>query len=137
MKSMKADIVERLRAWVHTVKAVPASDLMDEAADEIERLRADWPDQLKEARSEIERLRLSAKSDFPVSENAASEDNGPAANSTSNHRTGCGECRTGTGPQPTLTADEREVLLAIEADAAYRAMWRTGQVVRGLLDRLG
>ena len=36
---MKADIVERLRAWVHTVKAVPASDLMDEAADEIERLR--------------------------------------------------------------------------------------------------
>jgi hypothetical protein len=36
---MKADIVERLRAWVHTVKAVPASDLMDEAADEIEQLR--------------------------------------------------------------------------------------------------
>jgi hypothetical protein len=33
------DIVERLRAWVHTVKAVPASDIMDEAADEIERLR--------------------------------------------------------------------------------------------------
>jgi len=71
---MKADIVERLRAWVYTVKAVPASDLMDEAADEIERLRADWPDQLKEARSEIERLRLSAKSDFPVPENAVSED---------------------------------------------------------------
>jgi hypothetical protein len=37
---MKADIVERLRAWVHTVKAVPASDIMDEAADEIDRLRA-------------------------------------------------------------------------------------------------
>jgi len=37
---------------------------------------------------------------------------------------------------PAITADEREVLLAIEADAAYRAMWRTGQVVRGLLDRL-
>ncbi len=33
------DIVTRLRSWVHTVKAVPASDLMDEAADEIERLR--------------------------------------------------------------------------------------------------
>jgi len=33
------DIVERLRAWVHTVKAVPASDLMDEAAAEIELLR--------------------------------------------------------------------------------------------------
>jgi len=38
---------------------------------------------------------------------------------------------------PALTEEEREVLLAIEADAAYRAMWRTGQVVRGLLDRLG
>jgi 3-phosphoglycerate kinase len=36
---MKADIVERLRAWVHTVKAVLASDIMDEAAAEIERLR--------------------------------------------------------------------------------------------------
>jgi hypothetical protein len=34
-----SDIVERLRAWVHTVKAVPASDIMDEAADEIDRLR--------------------------------------------------------------------------------------------------
>ena len=33
------DIVTRLRSWVHTVKAVPASDLMDDAADEIERLR--------------------------------------------------------------------------------------------------
>jgi len=35
----------------------------------------------------------------------------------------------------TLTDDEREVLLAIESDAAYRAMWRTGQVVGGLIDR--
>jgi hypothetical protein len=34
-----SDIVERLRAWVHTVMAVPASDIMDEAADEIDRLR--------------------------------------------------------------------------------------------------
>ena len=38
---------------------------------------------------------------------------------------------------PALTADEREVLLAIEADACYRAMERTERVVRGLLDRLG
>lgn len=34
-----ADIVTRLRTWVHAVDAVPASDLMDEAADLIERLR--------------------------------------------------------------------------------------------------
>jgi hypothetical protein len=36
-----------------------------------------------------------------------------------------------------LTDEEREVLLAIEADASYRAMERTQRVVRGLLDRLG
>ena len=35
----------------------------------------------------------------------------------------------------TLADDEREVLLAIEVDAAYRAMERTERVVRGLLDR--
>lgn len=33
------DIVTRLRTWVHAVDALPASDLMDEAADEIARLR--------------------------------------------------------------------------------------------------
>ena len=33
------DIVERLRTWVRAVDAVPASDLMDEAASAIERLR--------------------------------------------------------------------------------------------------
>jgi len=34
-----SDIVERLRRWTHAVDAAPASDLMDEAAAEIERLR--------------------------------------------------------------------------------------------------
>ena len=34
-----SDIVTRLRRWVIATDAVPASDLMDEAADEIERLR--------------------------------------------------------------------------------------------------
>lgn len=33
------DIVTRLRTWVHAVDALPASDLMDEAASEIARLR--------------------------------------------------------------------------------------------------
>ena len=36
---MSDDLVDRLRRWVHAIDAVPASDLMDEAADEIERLR--------------------------------------------------------------------------------------------------
>ena len=34
-----SDIVTRLRRWTHAVNAAPASDLMDEAADEIENLR--------------------------------------------------------------------------------------------------
>lgn len=33
------DLVTRLRRWTHAVDAVPASDLMDEAAAEIEALR--------------------------------------------------------------------------------------------------
>lgn len=34
------DICDRLRRWTHDANAQPASDLMDEAAAEIERLRA-------------------------------------------------------------------------------------------------
>lgn len=37
---MKADLVNRLRTWTFATDAVPASDLMDEAADEIARLRS-------------------------------------------------------------------------------------------------
>jgi hypothetical protein len=33
------DIVTRLRRWTHAVDAEPASDLMDQAAEEIENLR--------------------------------------------------------------------------------------------------
>jgi hypothetical protein len=33
------DLVARLRRWTHAADAAPASDLMDEAADEIARLR--------------------------------------------------------------------------------------------------
>ncbi len=62
------DIVERLRCWVIATDAVPASDLMDEAADEIERLQrsiTDWKleadvhrKRAAAAVAEIERLRL-------------------------------------------------------------------------------
>ena len=34
-----SDIVTRLRRWTHDVNAAPASDLMDQAADEIQNLR--------------------------------------------------------------------------------------------------
>ncbi len=49
----QADIVERLRRWTHAATAPPASDLMDEAADEIERLRrAGCPEREQPARNE-------------------------------------------------------------------------------------
>lgn len=35
-----SDIVERLRRWVIAIDAAPASDIMDQAAAEIERLRS-------------------------------------------------------------------------------------------------
>jgi hypothetical protein len=38
-------------------------------------------------------------------------------------------------PQPTLTDEEREVLVRVADDAAYRAMGFTERVVRGLLER--
>jgi hypothetical protein len=36
---MSDDLPQRLRRWTHAADAIPASDLMDEAADEIDRLR--------------------------------------------------------------------------------------------------
>jgi hypothetical protein len=39
------DITTRLRRWTHAAHASPASDLMDEAAAEIERLREAMSDQ--------------------------------------------------------------------------------------------
>ena len=58
------DIVTRLRDW-RNVHLARLHLLMDEAADEIERLRADWPEQLTahkvlitEQELEIGRLRL-------------------------------------------------------------------------------
>ena len=70
-----SDIVWRLRNW-RTVHLTRLRYVMESAADE------------------IERLRLSQNGDCPKPENAAREDNGPAANSTPNHRTGCGKCLT-------------------------------------------
>ena len=62
-----SDIVTRLRNW-RTVHLARLHLLMDEAADEMERLRADWPEQLQahsvliaEQELEIKRLRLTAE----------------------------------------------------------------------------
>ena len=62
-----SDIVTRLRNW-RTVHLARLHILMEEAADEMERLRADWPEQLQahsvliaEQELEIQRLRLTAE----------------------------------------------------------------------------
>jgi hypothetical protein len=114
------DIVERLRAWVYTDSQYATAR---EAADDIERLRAlcDRRGELAvERRREIARLR-----------NGALE---------SRETVQCPHV-VGTTTQYcsltpfTLTDEEREVLLTVEADASYRAMDRTEKVVRGLLER--
>jgi hypothetical protein len=70
-----SDIVTRLRNW-REVHLARLHLLMDEAADEMERLRADWPEQLAAARSEVEQLRqvLSEKNHCPDADNAAAQD---------------------------------------------------------------
>ena len=52
------DIVERLRTWTHSVHAVPVSDVLDEAADEIERLRSAYATAIHCLADNAERLRL-------------------------------------------------------------------------------
>jgi hypothetical protein len=47
------DIATRLRRWTHSADAVPASDLMEEAADELERL-GDLRDSWHKIRSKLE-----------------------------------------------------------------------------------
>ena len=98
-----SDLVTRLRTWVHSVDAVPASDLMDEAADEIAILRAD-----NSRRANLEQglrdgiVRLSADGDFPVPDNAANRDNTPATHATPSQGSVQSEC--------TLTDAEREAI---------------------------
>lgn len=56
-----SDITIRLRTWLKAVDAVPAIDLMDEAANEIARLRGDAEVarlRMEAAQGEIDRLRL-------------------------------------------------------------------------------
>jgi hypothetical protein len=81
-----SDIVTRLRTWVHAVDAASASDLMDEAANLIELLKAVnaashsgfmvLAGAVEGMSGEITRLRLlSANGDCPAQDNAARPDN--------------------------------------------------------------
>ena len=51
------DIIDRLRRWAISTDAVPASDIMEEAADEIERLRSAYAAAIHRLADEIPRLR--------------------------------------------------------------------------------
>ena len=100
------DIVTRLRDW-RNVHLARLHLLMEEAADEMER--------------------LSANGDCPAPENAANEDNTPAANATPSEGTVQGGC--------TLTDEEREAVkwAANAADPYYTGHTAT---LRGLLGRI-
>ena len=98
--------------------------LTDAEREAVEVAAAAYADDHGERFAATLRSLLSRIGDYPEPDNAASEDN------ESVRKTG-GD----SGQQPTLTDEERDVLLAIEADACYRAMERTQRVVRGLLER--
>ena len=96
------DIVTRLRDW-RNVHLARLHLLMEEAADEMARLRSD-----NSRRANLETglrdaiVRLSANGDCPVPDNAANEDNTPATNATPTEGREQGEC--------TLTDAEREAV---------------------------
>ena len=96
------DIVTRLRDW-RNVHLARLHLLMEEAADEVARLRAD-----NSRRANLEQglrdgiERLSANGDCPAQENAANRDNTPAANGTPSERSEQSGC--------TLTDEEREAV---------------------------
>ena len=52
-----SDLTDRLRRWAISTDAVPASDIMEEAADEIERLRSAYFAAIHRLADEIPRLR--------------------------------------------------------------------------------
>ena len=99
------DIVTRLRDW-RDVNLARLHLLMDEADDEMER--------------------LSANGDCPAPENAANEDNTPAANATPSEGTVQGGC--------TLTDEERE---AVETAVRWLEPYpQVAATLRRLLERL-
>ena len=112
------DIVTRLRNW-RDVHLARLHLLMEEAADEIARLRAD-----NNRRANLEQglrdaiVRLSQNGDCPVPENAAKQDNTPAASATPREgieQSGC-----------TLTDAERE---AVEWRRKGTIVYSAGTVV--------
>jgi hypothetical protein len=107
-----SDIVKRLRTWTHSVHATPVSDMLDEAADEIGRLRSAYATAIHCLIDNAERLRLT----YATQQQDATQSQGSVR---------------GEGIF-TLTAAERE---AMEWYAAYGAGDHAA-TLRGLLERL-
>ena len=101
-----SDIVTRLRNW-RTVHLARLHLLMEEAADEMER--------------------LSQKCDCPGQDNAAKQDNTPAANATPGESSVQSEC--------TLTDSERASIERAMKDENELGMVYTADVLKWLLER--
>ena len=131
------DIVTRLRDW-RNVHLARLHILMEEAADEVARLRSD-----NNRRANLEQglrdgiVRLSANGDCPVADNVANRDNTPATHDTPSEGREQGGC--------TLTDAEREAiergycsLMGVEDMSAECSRWdaEAAATLRGLLERL-
>jgi hypothetical protein len=122
------DIVDRLRRWTHDPQVPPASDLMDEAADEIVRLRGElvlWKAAAKLTRDErqvleqsiasatlvgtedqVRRLRwLLERLTFPVPETMPKEKRAEVSYRKTDEKRGDGHTS-----RATLTDEEREAI---------------------------
>jgi hypothetical protein len=122
-----SDLVARLRNW-REVHLARLHILMEEAADEMARLRSD-----NSRRANLEQglrdgiERLSQNGDCPGRDNAANEDNTPAANATPSEGSVQSEC--------TLTAEEREAV-AWFARVGHSDDGGRAATLRSLLERL-
>ena len=132
------DIVTRLRRWAHAVDSVSASDLMDEAAAEIERLR----NGALEARETVQCPR---SGDCPKPDNGTNQDTVGRTlarritrlQSTleADRRVSLQSENPAIGEKPTLTDAERE---AVEraADLIDDKTCGDSSTLRSLLERL-
>jgi hypothetical protein len=149
---MSGDIVERLRSWRCGDDAVI---LIDDAADEIERLRlsagGDCPRPDNAAKRDrltadiIDRLLAAVKADAPIPRAmvvlAAVEIErlrfAIARLAEQDATLSICDGNVTVTMDATFTDEERAVLRNVADDARYRAMAYTERVVRGLLERLG
>lgn len=128
------DIVERLRRWTFSPDAQPRGDLMDEAADEIERLR----DGASKSRETVQQEPVAWAAWFR-GENAPDGDFcWPTPHEQARQWCDQRDARLVPlyrAPQPTLTDEERE---AVEASMYFwsRGVGPHAVVLRDMLERL-